>query len=142
MGRTASQESSKFSALAELGPVLRALFLFAAAGLVAACGGSTLQPTDRDLRDAADTGRTVEPRTPAEREMLSRLEQISADSPTVIGNQVVTAGPPYHAASARICRSLTVQQKGREGAASRLACTDGKAWFFVPDVLGAAAPVN
>lgn len=105
----------------------------------AGCGGrNQVQPTARDIRDANDLGRTVQPDSPAERAVLAQLDKIPADSPTEVQGIHVVAGERYHAASGRICRGVDLQPSGARPAA-RVACTDGTNWFFVPNVFAVSS---
>jgi hypothetical protein len=108
------------------------------ASLALACGGGD-KPNARDAADANDTGRTLPARSASEQNILQQVAQLPAGSPRTFGDSVVVAEPAYNAASGRTCRALSIT-RGKQGQAShRLACTEGKAWFFVPDVLGLEA---
>jgi hypothetical protein len=112
--------------------------LWLAGVLTALCAcSSTPQTSARDAADANDTGRTLAAKNASERELLERLPRLPSGSVSKLGSTVVVADAPYTAASGRTCRSLRV---GADGAPrrERLACSDGKAWFFVPDVFASA----
>lgn len=89
--------------------------------------------SDRDAADANDTGAKMLPADEAERRLLAALPQMPPSSPRRIGERTITAGVPYEAASGRKCRVVHVA-RGNTGSSSRLACSDGARWFFVPEV--------
>jgi len=106
----------------------------ALAAALLGCGGrNKVQPTARDIRDANDLGRTVQPGSPAERAVLAQLDKIPPDSPTTVKGTEVVAGAPYHAASGRVCRGVDLKA-GAGQVVTRVACTRGQEWFFVPNV--------
>ncbi len=105
------------------------------AGALLSCGGGA-KPNPRDAADANDTGGTLPGRTASEQNILQQVAQLPPGSAKTIGDSVVIAEPAYYAASGRTCRALSITQGQRKQASHRLACTDGRAWFFVPDVLG------
>lgn len=123
-----------------------ALFLFprffapALAGALCVLGcGSAPKPAPRDAADANDTGGTVPARNPNEQTILQQLDRLPAGVPRSFGNATVVADAAYtSAASGRTCRALRIGQD-KQAARQRLACTEGQAWFFVPDVLGLEA---
>lgn len=82
---------------------------------------------------------TIEPANQIEREILQRLPALAPEQPVTIEGAIVSAAAPYHAASGRICRSLTITSADRS-ARSRLACRDDAAWFFVPQVFQTDEP--
>ena len=99
------------------------------------CGGSQPPPDDPAVIDSRDTGGTVEPASEAERQLLAQLGELPAGRPQRIGPLRAVADAPYYAASGRICRSVTVTQDGaKQKGETRLACSEGKDWFFVPSV--------
>ena len=118
---------------AEARLVFGSLLLFGLMVAIAGCGGSELKPTARDLRDANDLGRTIEPGNPSERAVLAELDGLPAETPRKLQGVVVVAGAPYHSASGRTCRSLRVK-RGNEMQPARVACTEGDGWFYVPNV--------
>jgi hypothetical protein len=93
-------------------------------------------PSARDVADANDTGGTLHPKNETDRELLKELPSLPSGTPQRVAGASVVADAPYTSASGRSCRAMhvTTQRAGR--ATPRLACTDGKAWFFVPDVFG------
>lgn len=103
--------------------------------LGAACA-SARPPSDRDIADANDTGRTLTADTAAERELLRRLPQLRAGTPQSIGEDSVVAEPAYTAASGRTCRALWLTSGKAGNTSHRVACSNGSEWFFVPDVFG------
>jgi hypothetical protein len=108
--------------------------------LAAACGGATLPPDDPAVLDANDTGGTVAPGNESERQLLAALGQMPAGAEQRIGSMRAVADRPYHAASGRTCRRVTFGASGPQGQSrTRLACSSGKEWFFVPDVFVAPA---
>lgn len=82
---------------------------------------------------------TIEPADEVEREILQRLPTLTPEQPVTIDGAIVSAAAPYHAASGRTCRSLTITNADRS-ARSRLACREDAAWFFVPQVFRADEP--
>lgn len=104
--------------------------------LVAACSS---QPTASasDIASANDTGRTVSASNDVERAVLAEVSKLPSDAPTRVRGVGVEARKPYSAASGRTCRQLRVTPAGVPSR-ERLVCTDGGAWFFVPEVFGDA----
>lgn len=100
--------------------------------------GHEMAASARDVNDANDTGRTLQAKTAAERAILAELPRLPTDSPRQLSGLTVLAHAPYSAASGRTCRILSLRQPTRQ-AHERLACSDGSAWFFVPDVFGTGA---
>lgn len=117
---------------------------FAATGSVSALAvllnGCSAQPaaSARDVADANDTGRTLSPKTANERLLLEQLSQLPKGTPRRIGDASVVADAPYNAASGHTCRALELRPRHAGAPDHRLACTDGRAWFFVPDVFAGA----
>ena len=97
---------------------------------------SVRQPTARDVADANDTGRTVPAVSATERQVLDRLATLPNGTSTRIGDATVSAEAPYSAASARSCRALHITSSASPQPVHRVACSDGRAWFFVPDIFG------
>jgi hypothetical protein len=104
----------------------------------AACGGGA-RPSPRDAADAADTGGTLPARSASEQSILQQVPQLPAGATRTVGDSQVIAEPAYHSASGRTCRALSITEGKQKQASHRLACTEGKTWFFVPDVLGLEA---
>lgn len=80
-------------------------------------------------------GGETEATSAAEVGVLSRLDNLESAKPTRVGQLSVVAEPPYHAASGKICRrvtltSLTSPRRSR----TRLACRHATEWAFVPNV--------
>ena len=96
------------------------------------------QPTARDVADANDTGRTVPAVNATERQVLDKVAALPSGVATHVGDATVSAEAPYAAASARSCRALHITLSASQQPLHRLACSDGGAWFFVPDIFGAA----
>lgn len=88
------------------------------------------------MADANDTGRTVAARSEGERALLGKVPSLPSGVVTRVGSDSVSAEEPYTAASGRTCRALTITPAASRNATHRLACTDGRTWFFVPDVFG------
>lgn len=106
------------------------------AACLVACGGAP-KPHPRDAADAADTGRVVPVRDASEQAILQQAGTLKAGQPRPIGGATVIAGATYASAvDGRTCRSLRITRK--RSTEQRLACTEGQAWFFVPDVFGLA----
>lgn len=101
-------------------------------GTLACSATSTVSA--RELADANDTGRTLAAKSAEERQLLQHVPQLRSDHEELVGGLRVVAEPVYEAASGRRCRGITNRQTGER----RLTCSDGGAWFFVPDVFGAA----
>ena len=108
-------------------PVLAACLL-----LVACSAKPTISA--RDAADANDTGGTLTGSTAQERTLLQELPRLPSGPAREFGGLSVVADQPYPTASGRTCRSLRL--RAAKTNVSRLACTDGTAWFFVPDVFG------
>ena len=98
---------------------------------------SVRQPTARDVADANDTGRAVPAVSATERQVLSRVAGLPSGIATRIGDATVNAEAPYAAASARSCRALHITLSTSQQTLDRVACNDGRVWFFVPDIFGA-----
>jgi hypothetical protein len=119
---------------------LSRLFLVLVALGGASCGGSTLPPDDPAVLDANDTGGRLQPASESERKLLEALGQMPAGTEQKVGSLSVVADRPYHAASGRVCRRVTIASAAPQAeSGTRLACSDGKSWFFVPDVFIAPA---
>jgi hypothetical protein len=67
---------------------------------------------------------------------MSQLSSLPSGAARRLGNLSVQADAPYHAASGRTCRALHLKPAQSKQEIRRVACTDGKTWFFVPDVFG------
>ncbi|MDZ4064623.1 MAG: hypothetical protein U1E22_08170 [Coriobacteriia bacterium] len=77
-------------------------------------------------------GGKVEPASTSERRLLETVERLGSGKEEKVGELVVVADAPYFAASGRLCRSVRIV-RGASGA-TRLACKDGSAWFYAPEV--------
>jgi hypothetical protein len=99
---------------------------------------SVRQPSARDVADANDTGRAVPAVGATERQVLARVAGLPSGTATRVGDATVNAEALYSAASARSCRALHITLSASRPPVHRVACSDGKAWFFVPDVFGSA----
>jgi hypothetical protein len=97
---------------------------------------SSPRTNPRDAADANDTGRKLVPSSESERALLREVMTLPNGAPKRIGHDTVVADAAYQAASGRTCRALRVTSGPEQRAAQHLACTDGRAWFFVPDVFG------
>jgi hypothetical protein len=93
----------------------------------------------RDAADANDTGRRLAPTNEGERKLLQALAALPNGKEQRVGADTVVAEAPYEAASGRTCRALSVTLGATRRALHRLACSDGRGWFFVPDVFGSNA---
>lgn len=82
---------------------------------------------------------TIEPANEIEREILQRLPALAPEQPVTIEGAMVSAAAPYHAASGRTCRFLTITSADRSSR-SRLACHEDAAWFFVPSIFQSDDP--
>lgn len=102
--------------------------------LVLMACSSAPKPSARDIADANDTGRALTATNASERQLLQQAAALPAGAPRRVGNATVVGEPTYTAASGRMCRALHVTAAGSAKIVRRLACSDGKAWFFVPDV--------
>jgi hypothetical protein len=91
----------------------------------------------RDAADANDTGRVLAPANDSERKLLEALPRIQDGREQRVAEAKVVAEAPYASASGKTCRALRLGSA--RGESRRLACSDGKAWFFVPDVFGSNA---
>lgn len=100
---------------------------------LAACSPSET-PSARDVADANDTGRTLSAENPGERAVLARVATLPNGKAVTVSGLSVTAEPQYAAASGRTCRALSIVDAGAGRNRNRVACSDGKSWFFVPDV--------
>jgi hypothetical protein len=110
--------------------------LAVAVGLQVAC--SSVPPASaRDVADANDTGRALAASDATERALLGQVAMLPSGSPQRVAGVTVSAEQPYAAASGRKCRALIVTTTPSRPPTSRLACSDGAQWFFVPDVFGA-----
>lgn len=108
---------------------------------VLACACSTpLTGSARDIADANDKGRTLSPKSAHERLVLQQVASLPSGTAKRIGNGSVVADTPYDAASGHTCRALEMTPENTQKIRHRLACTDGRGWFFVPEVLGDANP--
>jgi len=88
------------------------------------------------VADANDTGRAVPAVSATERQVLSQVAGLPSGIATRIGDASVNAEAPYAAASARSCRALHITLSASQQTLHRVACNDGRAWFFVPDIFG------
>jgi hypothetical protein len=88
------------------------------------------------VADATDTGRTVAAVSATDRQILDRVAALPSGVATRIGDATVNAEAPYAAASARSCRALHITLSASRQPLHRVACNDGRAWFFVPDIFG------
>ncbi|HWA73940.1 MAG TPA: DVU3141 family protein [Polyangiaceae bacterium] len=96
----------------------------------------------RDAADAIDTGRVLVPASESERKVLSELSALPSGKELAVGDARVVAEEPYASASGKNCRALQLTSGPTRRASHRLACSEGGAWFFVPDVFsgGSAVP--
>lgn len=108
---------------------------------LAACA-SPPPASARDVADANDTGRAVGARSNVEREVLKAIPSLPSSKPQQVAGATVIAEPAYVAASGRTCRAISLDSKSKAESRHRLVCTNGGAWFFVPDVFGLEASPN
>ncbi len=113
------------------------VFLMLFMAFLSACSAQP-QTSPRDVADANDTGGRLAPSSDGERALLLRLSKLPSSAPQRVGDATVVAEPAYQAASGQTCRALHLTQ-ANAAARHRLACSDGKTWFFVPDVFGSNA---
>lgn len=113
------------------------LFLLLLPGFGGCASERPLSP--RDAADASDTGRVLAPANDSERKLLEALPRLAQGQEQRVAEARVVAEAPYASASGKTCRAVHFLSGQRRGETHRLACSDGKAWFFVPDVLGGAA---
>lgn len=99
-------------------------------------GACSAQPatSPRDAADANDTGRVVAPASDSERRLLKELPTLQSGRGRSVGDAKVVAEAPYASASGKTCRAVHVTPSQARDVRHRLACSDGKSWFFVPDV--------
>jgi hypothetical protein len=117
-------------------------FGFSHCALLLASLGCGSQPSaePRDVADATDTGRALPAHTRLEQALLRALPTLPSGQPRQIAGSTIVAEAPYTAASGRTCRPVSIQENGKSLA--RLACQRDGAWYFVPDVFGAAEAVE
>jgi hypothetical protein len=119
--------------------VLRGGPLWLAALWLACC--STRQPP-RPVHpglDGSDERGVVSPATDTERAVLERLGSLAPGQREQVRGVAVVAEPAYAAASGRSCRRLALGPSGGNASEARLACSEGKGWFFVPNVFASPA---
>lgn len=104
-------------------------------------GGCASEPAlnARDAADASDTGRVLAPANDSERRLLEALPRLAEGREQRVAEAKVVAEAPYASASGKTCRAVHFLSGPRPSETHRLACSDGKSWFFVPDVLGGTA---
>lgn len=90
----------------------------------------------QDAADANDTGGALAAQSDSERALLKEVGSMPTGTPRRIGSATVVADAPYTAASGRTCRALHLSAEGSKKAEGKLACNNGKGWFFAPDVFG------
>lgn len=100
------------------------------------CGGAAVSSQPGA---PGDEGGVVEPENEAQRRVLKELDALPAGRPRRVGSVTVVAEPPYFAGSGRTCRGLTFTSAGGRQSARLLACKEGRAWVYVPNVLVAPA---
>jgi hypothetical protein len=114
--------------------------LACAIGLAACASAPPASP--RDVADSNDTGRSVNARSNIEKEVLKAIPSLASSKPQQVAGATVVAEPAYVAASGRTCRALSINAQSKADRGHRLACTNGGAWFFVPDVFGLETSQN
>lgn len=107
--------------------------------LVAACAAPA-PVSVRDVADANDTGGRLKTTNPADKALLQELPRMPSGAARRLGDATVVAEAAYSAASGQTCRAVHVTVPPRPETIDRLACSDGRQWFFVPDVFGGGAP--
>lgn len=114
--------------------------LILTAWAMVALGCASARPaTATDLANANDTGSALSGRNDAERDVLRALPSLPSGTERNVSGITVTAEPAYVAASGKTCRALTLGS-GQKSPVSRLACSEGQAWFFVPGVFWDSVP--
>jgi hypothetical protein len=88
----------------------------------------------REAADANDTGGALKATTESERNILRELSSLPGATPRRLGDTTVVAGDPYLSASGKTCRTLHLSMDTPKAIHDRLACSQGGAWFFVPNV--------
>jgi hypothetical protein len=111
-------------------PAFRDLCWSLLAFFVMSCAGS--QPAATSGAPAS-AGGTIPPADSSEQEVLDRVGNLPPRAAVRVQGLTVFADYPYTAASGRTCRRLTLTRTGRQPT-DRMACSDGKSWFFVPSV--------
>lgn len=98
------------------------------------------EPTEQDIwHESGLRPGQVPAATPGEREVLARMAEIPAGQAVTLAGQVFIVDEPYHAASGRTCRSVTIRAAREAGGTDvRLACAEDGGWVFVPDPFGPA----
>jgi hypothetical protein len=109
----------------------RALWPLPLALALMSCSGSA--PPPETAAAPARAGGTIPPANSAEKEILLRIDQMPARAAVRVQGLTVIADYPYVAASGRTCRRIT-QTSSSGASAERLACSDGRTWFYVPTV--------
>lgn len=101
--------------------------------LITAC--TQLPPSRMPAATAAGTtGSIVAVKNDSEKQLLEQVATLTPHVQVLVGSLKVLPSSLESVASGRQCRSLSViAPTGNE--ASRLACTTGQAWFFVPNIL-------
>jgi hypothetical protein len=96
------------------------------------CGSSQGQPVSPP---APVGGGTAEAGSPAEEKVLERLADMPPSKAQRVGDLAVLAEAPYSAASGKTCRRVTLTKSAEPRTSrTRLACSDGGPWRYVPDV--------
>jgi len=112
--------------------LVTAVLVLAAVDCTAENQATPVDPNYASLVEPA----TRKPSDDVERTILARLADLAPAMEASIDGQVVVAGAPYHAASGRTCRSVTIRPAAKQQVAhSRLACLIDGTWAFVPEVL-------
>jgi hypothetical protein len=102
--------------------------------MATACGGDRQEPRAQSGGPVLGDG-TAEPASPSELKVLAALDELAPGQPRAIGDLSVVADAPYHAASGRTCRGVTLTSTlPPKHSRTRLACKHGQQWQFAPSV--------
>ena len=88
----------------------------------------------RAAADANDTGGTLAAKSASEQAILREVPTLPIAVQRQVGGVAIVADAPYASASGRTCRVLHIAADAPAHDPDRLACSNGSAWFFVPDV--------
>ncbi|MDH5491840.1 MAG: hypothetical protein OEY14_07795 [Myxococcales bacterium] len=111
----------------------RVLCLLVPALLGAGCGAGAQGRPDEVWHTEALRPGAIEPSTPGERALLSRLSDLPTGEPITLEGETFVPGAPYRAASGRSCRPIE-RASGEARAQRRLGCDGSAGWTFVPEI--------
>lgn len=97
-------------------------------------------PLKKNTTAAASAANRVAPVGNSEAELLTKLDSLPSGTLTRVASLEVLASRSFDAASGRTCRQLQWQDSkaANSAAQTRLACNEGKRWYYVPEVLSSA----